>query len=76
MTATVYWALNIFDPISLTACSGEGCLIVQWKDEPEHTGIFPLKFLKANCYTKESLENKRNTCRMTFSKEVSKRLTS
>ncbi|XP_070179719.1 gamma-butyrobetaine dioxygenase-like isoform X2 [Littorina saxatilis] len=49
---------------------GEGCLTVQWKEDPGHTGIFPLKFLKAQCYSKESLEEIRNNVQMTFSKDM------
>ncbi|KAL8588906.1 hypothetical protein ACOMHN_051500 [Nucella lapillus] len=48
---------------------GEGCLTVQWKEEPGHTGVLPLRFLKANCYSKESLQQKRDSLRMTFSKD-------
>ncbi|KAK7104912.1 gamma-butyrobetaine dioxygenase-like [Littorina saxatilis] len=48
---------------------GEGCLTVQWKEDPGHTGIFPLKYLKAHCYSKEAMETKRRDVQMTFSKD-------
>ncbi|XP_076441710.1 2-(trimethylamino)ethylphosphonate dioxygenase-like [Babylonia areolata] len=48
---------------------GEGSLVVQWKEDPDHTGIFPLKYLKANCYSRESLQSKRDSIRVTFSKD-------
>ncbi|KAK7480610.1 hypothetical protein BaRGS_00028186, partial [Batillaria attramentaria] len=47
---------------------GEGCLVVRWKEDPDHEGLFPLKFLKACCYSKESLEEKKE--KMIFSTDT------
>ena len=49
---------------------GEGCLVVQWKDEVNHTGILPLKFLRFHCYSQESVNELRETIRMRYSTDV------
>ena len=74
----VHWNAHplLFTSRSLFASSppGDGCLAVRWKEDPGHVGIFPFKFLKAHCYSKESLEEKRKSIRMSFSEDVSKHL--
>ncbi|XP_070204622.1 gamma-butyrobetaine dioxygenase-like [Littorina saxatilis] len=50
---------------------GEGCLVVQWKGEEEHTGVLPLKWLRFHCYSDQSVHEMRDTIKMRYSNDVS-----
>lgn len=50
---------------------GQGCLVVKWQGEASlHTGVFPLKFLKHHCYSKQSMAELREATRIRFSTDT------
>ena len=51
--------------------AGEGCLVVEWEGEEDHTGVFPLKFLKFHCYSDQTVQELRDAIKMRFSTDVS-----
>ncbi|XP_076456145.1 gamma-butyrobetaine dioxygenase-like [Babylonia areolata] len=56
--------------VSSVMDDGEGCLVVQWRDEDSHTGVFPLKFLKFHCYSPESMAQLREAIQMSFTTDT------